>query len=126
MNELIIIIGFIAAMLIKHYLSDFIFQTETIVSKKGSNPRYLLLHSLHHALASFIVVILFFDLSLAALIFIAEMLIHTILDWIKANPNLLGRYQPPTTQFFIVFGFDQLLHQLTYLGYAYFLFTFIS
>ena len=100
---------------LKHFIADFILQTDKIALMKGKNFKYLIWHSFHHSFLTFIVLFFFFRLSKILVIFFIELIIHSLIDYLKANEKLGGKYKFPAKLYFILFGFDQLLHNWFYI-----------
>jgi len=113
MNTMIIIL--LALLFIKHFLVDFVFQTNTIAEKKGEQFNYLFIHALIHTFASALVLVFFTSITKTITIILFELIFHILFDFIKASKRLLGRFTFPHKLYFVSFGFDQLLHQLGYL-----------
>ena len=111
---------------IKHFLFDFAFQTTNQVRHKGD---YLhpagLTHAGGHALGSIpALLVLTHAPAVIAGFVVFEFLLHYHIDWTKAQID--RKFHPSHTSSFywMVFGADQLAHQLTYLGMAYALLRF--
>lgn len=110
---------------IKHFLADFVWQTNRMISEKGVyGARHGLYHSGLHALGTFIA---FFwihpgiGISAAIIDFVA----HYHIDWAKINITRHNNYTPAEGKFWFWFGLDQLAHQITYLflvGWIFFAF----
>ncbi|MFW5704143.1 MAG: DUF3307 domain-containing protein [Patescibacteria group bacterium] len=116
------ILVFLAALTVKHFIADFLLQSDEMVKKKGTHLNTLLLHSLHHAVATIGIVWFFFDLWSACIIALIEIGIHSLIDGIKSNPRFLGTITLSNKKFFPLLGLDQLMHMFTYLLFAYLLF----
>lgn len=115
----------LALIQLKHFVIDFPCQTPFQYKNKGT---YLhlggILHSGLHVVGTFLVLWIF--LGFAAISFIphliggillAEFLLHYHIDWAKMNINRIFGWCPTTHEsFWWLLGFDQLLHQLTYIG----------
>lgn len=111
----------------KHLLGDFVFQTTYMVVGKqkealGDFFYPLSFHCLVHILLSLPIV--FFFLGFQFWWFLPlEFVIHFILDRLKSGPKYGGSFsinEHPRV-FWVLFGVDQCLHQLTYI-----LFIFLS
>jgi len=106
---------------IKHFFGDFVFQPYKMVIKKGI---YLhpagLLHAGIHAVGS-VPAVLLMTRSPAAigLVLGAEFLVHYHCDWSKAKLDELLHLSNRSTLHWVIFGFDQFVHQLTYLAMVY-------
>jgi hypothetical protein len=116
-----LVLFILGLLLIKHYIADWIMQTTRIALEKGTNASLLLLHSLHHIIGTAMVLIWFVEPFPLLLICISEFILHSVIDYVKSCPTMLGQYKYPTQQYFIWMGFDQLLHQLSYLAIVVFL-----
>ena len=101
---------------IKHFIADFLMQYDYMLRDKGI---YGAEGGLHHAMvhASFTFFILVFFCNNAneiiALSF-ADFVLHYHIDWAKQQLSR-GKLMPHH-QFWILFGADQTLHYLTYVG----------
>lgn len=103
----------------KHFIADWILQTNQIALEKGKNIDFLLLHSLHHAVGTILIVVFFSSVPTALIIGGIELAIHSIIDYLKSNKSLFGRFTFPSHAYFILLGFDQLLHQICYVLFVY-------
>ena len=122
-------VGLVALLLLqlKHFVCDFVTQTPYQLRYKGiyGHPAGLL-HAAHHVVGSgavfavlAAVVPLPLTLTLVAMLLGAEFLLHYHIDW--AKEHVIRPYvasQGPA--FWAIFGFDQFLHQLTYVAIVYF------
>ncbi len=108
---------------IKHFLCDFVFQTQSQVRAKGIYGNIGgLAHAGLHALAS-LPALLVLSRSPGAIgaVVAAEFLLHYHVDWSKARLDTVKGWTDQDQQYWIVFGLDQLIHQLTYAAIIYFL-----
>lgn len=81
---------------LKHFLADYPLQTPYMLGKFKPGLDFLkplLAHTLVHALFTLIIVLPFSGLGMALKMAMFDMIIHFIMDRIKASPNLLGRYK---------------------------------
>lgn len=105
-------------LLLKHFIVDFPLQAFPYQYKnKGTcgHPGGLL-HSGLHAWATYLVIFLFFDWPIAIMLGLLDGVIHYHIDWAKMNLNKKLGFAPNThEQFWVLLGFDQFLHSLTYL-----------
>lgn len=111
----------ISFLLIKHYIWDFYYQPPYMWKNKGTfgHPGGLL-HAGIHAAASLIILVSFSDLEKALFLSICEFVIHYATDFYKMNINReMGWACNTHDQFWQLTGFDQLIHQLTYIGMTY-------
>lgn len=106
---------------IKHFLCDFALQTANQVRNKG---RYLhmggITHAGLHVLGSIpALLILSHAPALIGALLVAEFLIHYHTDWAKAQVDRALRLNDTNSLYWTIFGSDQLIHQLTYIGMIY-------
>jgi Protein of unknown function (DUF3307) len=121
-------VGLLALLLLqlKHFVCDFVTQTPYQLRYKRiyGHPAGLL-HAAHHVVGSaavFAALAAFaplpVSLSVVAMLLGAEFLLHYHIDW--AKEQVIRPYvasQGPA--FWAIFGFDQFLHQLTYVAIIY-------
>ncbi len=105
---------------LKHFICDFPLQGEYMLGKfkdKGwAIP--LAAHCGVQAIGTFIIVS-FFSFPLAITLALLDFILHFIVDRIKADKKLLGRYQPAQPQFWWALGADQMTHHLINYGFIY-------
>lgn len=108
-------------LFVKHFICDFPLQAfPWMYRNKGT---YLhpggIAHAAVHGLATFI--ILFFWLGSTGWIWaLIDMLIHYHIDWSKMNLSAKFNLKADNSEWFwILLGFDQLLHHLTYFAIIY-------
>jgi len=108
--ELIIIL---VALQIKHFICDYPLQTPFMLQKanKENWVKPLLAHSTVHSVGTFIVFV-FFDFNTAILLGIIDLVLHFIVDRIKASPNIGNRWGIDKPQFWWALGLDQMAHHL--------------
>ena len=102
---------------VKHFLGDFVLQTTSQVQQKGYyGRRGGLVHAATHGLLSVpVLLVLTREPMLIALVAAAEFVVHYHIDWIKARTDRVKGWSNRTQIYWVAFGIDQLLHQLTYL-----------
>lgn len=122
---------------IKHYLADFPLQTPYMLGKFGRRAfaphlhdkfpaphgwvKPLLLHSLVHSVGTLLITLsykpdLFFIFSL-------DLIIHFVMDRIKASPFIWTDNGPSDPTFWNHIGIDQMVHHLTHYLLIYILVT---
>lgn len=111
MVELVLVLLFV-----KHYLFDFVWQTESMILHKGTygDPKGIV-HSLGHAIGTLIIVFLFLGPWYALLFAVIDGVAHYHIDWFKMN---YGSMDIKTPEFWNHLGLDQLAHSLTYVFIA--------
>jgi hypothetical protein len=103
---------------IKHFICDFLLQTYDQIRFKG---KYLhpagLMHAGLHMLGSIpaLLVLTRSPVTIAVLV-VAEFLVHYHTDWAKAQLDSALRLNDQNSLYWAIFGGDQLVHQLTYVG----------
>ncbi len=120
-HETALALGALLAFQIKHFLGDFVLQTAWQVRTKGIYGHVGgLVHSGIHILGT-IPILIYLDVSAgaAAIILIGEFAVHYHMDWLKANIDRVYQWGTQSQRYWILFGVDQLVHQLTYLAIVY-------
>ena len=113
------------ALLACHYLADFCLTTSKMIQAKadGKNIWPILLHAGVHALLVGVCLLFFgVSLKLMLLLILAEHVTHFLVDTGKGCitarfPKLADMRQKP---YWMLYGFDQLLHQLVIVGIWYY------
>ena len=113
------------SLLVCHYLSDFCLTTPKMIRAKsdGRNPWLIMLHAVIHAGLMAICLLLWaISWETALLAMAVEWGTHFLIDWTKALlsarfPRLADQRQKP---YWILYGLDQLLHQLVIVGVWYY------
>ena len=111
------------SLIVCHFVADYCLTTPQMLAAKESGKRvqHIVLHAGVHAVLMGIVFLIFrTDLQLVALLFGIELASHFLIDYAK---GLLGRHFPACADvkkkaFWIVYGFDQLLHLLVIVAMA--------
>lgn len=99
-------------LLVTHWVADFVLQTHWQASNKSKNNIALARHVSVYTGILAIASAFLFDLSVSTLWFVlANGICHFITDYhtSRASSKLFGDWH----NFFVVIGFDQLIHQLT-------------
>jgi hypothetical protein len=104
-------------LLLKHYLFDFVLQFERhLLHKDLYGDRGAMEHAGLHGLGTFLVFLWGLDLQTAAIAGAVDAVVHYHIDWLKAKVTLWSGANPSDREFWILFGMDQALHQVTYLA----------
>ncbi len=105
------------AMAAKHFLADFVLQTDWMARGKERVDGWVLPLAAHagiHALGTLLVALAVRPtLWWLALV---DFLVHGLVDRGKALTSQRARWQVTDARFWWLLGFDQLLHQLTNIG----------
>lgn len=103
-------------LFIKHFVCDFPLQANPWMYRNKGTYGHLggIIHALIHGVGTFIV--LSFWLGLGAWLYaIADAVIHYHIDWAKMNTSKRFNLTADNSEWFwILLGFDQLLHHITY------------
>jgi len=110
---------------IKHLIADFVLQSQYILQnrRKYGHPGGLLHVAYHITGTAICLLAVGCDLRILVTILVAEALIHYHLDWTKDNLVASKSLTTTDAKFWNLLGLDQLLHQLTYLGMAWYFST---
>ena len=112
------ILATLAAFQAKHLICDFLLQTRYQVENKGFYGDIGgLAHASCHILFSIPVLLILTQsvpLIVPALIF--EFIVHYHMDWFKARLVRLKGWSTQDYSYWIVFGVDQFVHQMTYIA----------
>ena len=98
----------------KHWLCDYLFQTNYMLKKANEDGWLLplLLHSLVHTYITFLIVLTINpDLLWLCLV---DLTTHFLVDKLKADKRMLGRFTITTKMFWVSLGLDQMLHHFTH------------
>jgi hypothetical protein len=103
---------------VKHFICDFVLQTAYLYRNKGIyGHRAGFIHAGLHAGGSVpAILLLSHDSGLIAAILFVEFLVHYHVDWLKLHIDKRYRLGINQSLYWAIFGADQLLHQLTYVG----------
>ena len=117
-NQIAVALGALVLFQFKHFLCDFALQNEyQLRAKRTYGHLGGALHSFLHALATLPIFILLrpsFGLLLA--IVAAETFLHYHIDWLKERIMAERNWGVEDREYWRMFGIDQMLHQLTYVG----------
>ncbi len=101
---------------IKHYLADYLLQTEYMLGKFKAKDweMPLLTHAGVHGLMTCAIVWYFVGWQLAIFMAVLDVIVHFTVDRVKASPFMFGRYQPHEKMYWIAHGADQFMHHITH------------
>jgi len=110
---------------VKHFVGDFVLQTNQMVAEKGIyGARYGIYHSLIQSAGTFLA-FAWIHPVIGLITAFLDFLAHYHIDWAKININKKYNYTPADRKFWFWLGLDQLAHQLTYIvlvGWVFFAF----
>jgi Protein of unknown function (DUF3307) len=101
--------------LIKHFIIDFVLQTEYQWKNKGTfmHPGGLL-HSGLHGISAY-AILSYFGVDEALQFALLDGLSHYFIDFTKTNTNKLLKVGPESQTFWVLVGLDQLAHYFVYI-----------
>jgi hypothetical protein len=103
---------------IKHFIADFVIQRARHFTNKGSYGNWGgIEHALQHGVLTWAVLFFFTTPAFALMLGLFDALVHYHVDWFKTK---YGPKDNTKTAYWVWFGADQLLHQLTYITILYF------
>ena len=104
---------------VKHWYIDFVNQSmEEVVSKGIYGDSAGIDHSAKQGIGTMIAILCVTGMdyiAFAGVLAFVDFVMHYHIDWAKININKKKHYTVEHPQFWMWLGFDQLLHQLTYL-----------
>jgi hypothetical protein len=106
------------AFQVKHVICDFVIQTRFQVDNKGYYGRSGgLIHAGWHILFSIpVLLIMTRSPGLIGLTLLLEFLIHYHTDWLKARTQRERGWTQNDSIYWVAFGADQFIHQVSYLA----------
>lgn len=109
-------ITLLTLLLIKHFIWDFYYQPPYMWQNKGTfGHGGGVLHSGVHTVTTYFILLFFTNLDMAITLSLFEFVVHYWTDFAKMNINRIKGYTATThNEFWQLTGFDQLIHQLTY------------
>ena len=116
--QLILIV--ILILQIKHFLCDYVLQSEYQYSNKGKygHPGGIIHAGLQALFTIVAFVVITPSLAFGFAIIVGEFIAHYHIDWSKEQILKRRHWVFPQAQFWWVFGADQALHEMTYLAIA--------
>jgi hypothetical protein len=120
-HQLALILWALLALEVKHFLCDFVLQSEYQVRTKGIYGHFGgFIHSGLHILFTIpALLILGASVKAIAIILAVEFVVHYHADWMKSAIDKRYHWGMTDQRYWILFGTDQLIHQLTYVGMLY-------
>lgn len=118
------ILALCALFQLKHFVADYPLQSQYMLgkSKDVEWELPLLAHVGIHACGTFLLTC-YWGVWHAVLFALGDAATHFVIDRIKAQSNLLGRFKFPSSSYFIAFGADQTSHHLVSLAIVWWLAT---
>lgn len=117
-----LVLGILLLFQLKHLVADFLLQNTYILQHRGSygHPGGLL-HTGIHLVGSVLILALAGTPGwLFAALIVVEGLVHYHTDWLKDNYTRWRGLTTADPLYWFVLGFDQAVHQATYVGVVWF------
>lgn len=113
MTEILLLLCF----QIKHFLVDFVWQSEKQLKEKTQYGKLAgIEHSGLHALFTYLILIHFLDIQPTFVLAFVDFILHYHIDWAKSKIIEKYGYTNNDKPFWQWLGFDQFLHQLGYIS----------
>jgi hypothetical protein len=121
--KMVFLLLFLLAL--KHFIADFVFQSEYQVSQKGIyGAGGGIEHALWHGMFTFVVLAVVLELLVPAVVLgVLDALVHYHIDYIKAR---WGSRDANTQRFWRELGLDQFCHMTFYIWLAWILYNDLS
>ena len=108
-----------AAFIAKHFLADFLFQTDWMAAGKERPQGWLFPLAAHAGVHGALTALLFLTVSPPlAWLGLADAAVHGLIDRLKSLATRRAQVTPRQSGFWWLFGADQSLHHLTHLALA--------
>jgi uncharacterized protein DUF3307 len=108
------------AFTVKQFLADFPLQTTWMARGKERPTQFLAplaAHALVHGVSTAVIAVL--AVPGLWLLGVVDFVVHFAIDFGKIAIGRRQKWQPPDAAFWVFFGFDQMLHHLTGLAFAF-------
>ena len=117
-SQIALVLWSLALLQVKHFICDFALQSTFQVRTKAiyGHPGGLLHAAIHVVGTASVFLLMTPSLLLGAGILVAEFVVHYHIDWSKENFRMRMGWTTADGGYWIALGFDQLLHQLTYVA----------
>ncbi len=117
--------GIILLIFVVHFLADFVFQSSKMATGKSKSLKWLSLHIAAYGVVTILSAI-FISVKLDSFYYgfswwVANVALHFVVDFFTSKVTSRLWEQKNMRLFFVMIGFDQLLHNICLLGTLYFL-----
>ena len=119
-DRVFLILLVLTVLITKHMVFDFCLQSlQQIRNKRIYGHPSGLIHAAGHAAGTCLAFLVITpSLVVATAIVLTEFVVHYHIDWLKEEIGHRLKLPPDRKIFWVAFGIDQWLHQLTYVGIA--------
>jgi hypothetical protein len=108
----------ISLLFVKHFLADFVWQSQRMLKDKGHYGRLGgFEHAGLHAALTYVILMHFLTPQACLMLALFDAFIHYHIDWVKVRASI--RLTPEDHWYWVWLGLDQLLHAMTYLVIAF-------
>jgi hypothetical protein len=114
-------------LFVKHFVCDFPLQTSPWMYRNKGTYMHMggIAHSAIHAVGTWLVLFFFIGAQQALLYALLDFVLHYHIDWAKLHLNKRYDWRPDNSNWFwILLGFDQLAHHITYFVIIYYAFNY--
>jgi hypothetical protein len=109
----------LTVLLTAHWFGDYVLQTNVIAKEKSRSIKWLLIHVAMYTTVLFICTIVIFPYSMWLPFLVVNASLHLITDFLTSK--LSQKFHSNQRLYFVIIGFDQLIHSITLLGSVYLL-----
>lgn len=112
-------------LFVKHFLADFVWQTERMLKDKGHFGRlggYE--HAGLHGALTYVILMHFLPIQICAVLACFDAILHYHADWFKIHATV--KLTVTDKLYWFWFGLDQFIHAMTYLAIAFASAVFLS
>lgn len=112
MTEILLLLCF----QLKHFLVDFVWQSDKQLEAKSIYGKLAgLEHAGLHALFTYLILVHFLDIGSSITLALIDFVLHYHIDWARLHISKRNNLTAGDSIYIKWLGFDQFLHQLTYL-----------
>lgn len=108
--------AFIVAVLVAHWIGDFILQSDYHATNKSKNNRVLLAHVMMYTVPIYWVGFFFLPVTLAFVWAVVNLLLHFVTDYITSRITSKLWLKGDRHNFFVTIGADQTIHMVCLFG----------
>jgi hypothetical protein len=117
-ENVLLVLAALAVLQFKHFVCDFVIQTPYQALNKGTygHPGGFIHAGLHALTGTLVFLVIAPPLAWGVAIVAGEFVLHYHIDWSKEQILKRMEWKHPSPPYWWTLGFDQFLHQLTYVG----------
>lgn len=103
----------IVALILIHFVADFVLQTQVMAQNKSSSNKWLLYHVIIYILPFSLMNLIFDNIAVTLIFMVANMSLHFVTDYVSSRVAKQYWEKKDVHNFFVVIGADQMIHMLT-------------